>query len=221
MMRLLRRFNDLGIRGASARWYDNNSKNHRLAEMRGYAKEVSSSLRDGNAVLEVAPGPGYLSIELAKMGRYKITGIDISRDFVDIARHNAVQAGVNVQFFEGNVSSIPFPDETFDFVVCTAAFKNFKEPLKAIEEMYRVLRQDGKALIVDMRRDASNPDLEKLTNDMHVKGAEALFMKLSFKYFLKKGAYTREEFSALASKSKFKKFDIKEDGVTFSAYLTK
>jgi 2-polyprenyl-3-methyl-5-hydroxy-6-metoxy-1,4-benzoquinol methylase len=39
-------------------------------------------LRPGDCVLEVAPGPGYLSIELARPGTYRIAGIDVSRTFV-------------------------------------------------------------------------------------------------------------------------------------------
>ena len=68
MMKQQRRFKDLGIEGATARWYDNNSRKSRLTEMKEYAKEASKYLHDGCSVLEVAPGPGSLAIELAKLG---------------------------------------------------------------------------------------------------------------------------------------------------------
>src|ERR687886_616577 len=128
MMKIQRRFKDIGIEGMAARWYDNNTRKHRLTEMRGYAREVAKHIQDGCSVLEVAPGPGYLAIELAKLGNYKIIGLDISKDFVAIARRNAKEADVEVEFRYGSVADIPFPDNTFDFVICTAAFKNFKEP---------------------------------------------------------------------------------------------
>ena len=67
IMKRQRRFKDIGIEGTSARWYDNNTRKHRLAEMKGYAKEVAKYIQDGCSVLEVAPGPGYLAIELAKL----------------------------------------------------------------------------------------------------------------------------------------------------------
>ena len=88
MMKLLRRFQDLGIGGITACWYDKNTRNSRLAEMGAYAKEVVKHIQDGCSVLEVAPGPGYLAIKLAKLGKYKIIGLDISKDFVEIARKN-------------------------------------------------------------------------------------------------------------------------------------
>ncbi len=79
-MKQQRRFKDLGIEGATARWYDNNTRKSRLTEMKEYVKVASKYLYDGYSVLEVAPGPGYLAIELAKLGICnKIIGLDISK----------------------------------------------------------------------------------------------------------------------------------------------
>ncbi len=113
--------------------------------MQSYANEVEYYVGKGANVLEVAPGPGYLSIELAKRG-FHVTAVDISPDFVEIAKRNASEAAVSVNFLEGNVSNLPFKDCQFDFVVCSAAFKNFKDPVKALCEIHRVLKQKGKAL---------------------------------------------------------------------------
>jgi ubiquinone/menaquinone biosynthesis C-methylase UbiE len=74
--------------------------------------------------LEAAFGPGYLAIELAKLGEYKITGLDISSKFVQISSQNAKQSGVNIGFRQGGVENMPFPDESFDPTICTSAFKN-------------------------------------------------------------------------------------------------
>ncbi|MFZ1081446.1 MAG: class I SAM-dependent methyltransferase [Candidatus Kryptoniota bacterium] len=221
MMKLMRRFNDLGIEGAIARWYDNNTRDHRMDEMRAYAKEVMNRIEDGCAILEVAPGPDYLAIELAKAGKYKVTGLDITKDFVEIAIRNAKCAGVAVDFRQGNVSNMPFPNDTFDFIICSAAFKNFKEPLKALREMYRVLNQDGAILIVDLNRNVSNRDINTLTRSMGVKGLEALFMKSTFKYFLRKGAYSRDGFVNLISNTPFDSYDIMEQELTLHVYLQK
>ncbi len=95
----------------TACWYDNNTRKCRLTEMKEYAKEASKYLHDGCSVLEVASGPGYLSIEIAKLGVCnKIIGLDISKDFVEIAQRNAKAAGVIVvEFQRGNVADIHFP----------------------------------------------------------------------------------------------------------------
>lgn len=220
-MKFLRRNKDLGIEGMSARWYNNNTRKHRLPEMRAYALEVTKHINDGNTVLEIAPGPGYLSIELAKLGKYKITGMDISNTFVEIARKNAKEEGVEVDFQQGNAADIHFPANTFNFIICTAAFKNFKEPIKALNEMYRVLKQGGTCLIIDMNRNVSNQKLGESVKEMGLKGLQAIFMKFTFKYFLKKGAYTKDEFINLVSKTGFNEYDIKEEGIALNVYLRK
>jgi ubiquinone/menaquinone biosynthesis C-methylase UbiE len=221
IMKQQRRSKDIGIEGISARWYDNNTRKHRLAEMRAYAREVAKHIQDGCSVLEVAPGPGYLAIELAKLGKFRIVGLDISKDFVEIARRNAKEAGVQVEFQQGSVADIPFPDNMFDFIICTAAFKNFKEPFKALNQIYRVLRPGGTALIIDMNRNISNQQIEVYTKNMGVKGIDRLFMKLIFKYLLRNGAYTKDEFMNLISKAAFKECDIKEEGIGFYICLRK
>jgi ubiquinone/menaquinone biosynthesis C-methylase UbiE len=219
IMKQRRRFKDIAIEGIAAQWYDNNTRKHRLAEMKTYAKEVAKQIQDGCSILEVASGPGYLAIELAKLGKFKIIGLDISKDFVEIARRNAKEAGAEVEFWQGSVADISFPDNMFDFIICTAAFKNFKEPFKALSQMYRVLRSGGAALIIDMNRNASNQQIEDYTKSMGEKGVDKLFMKLIFKYFLRNGAYTKDEFTNLISKTAFKEYDIKEEGIDFYIYL--
>ncbi len=221
MMRFLRRFKDLGIQGFGARWYDKNTREHRMWEMKSYAEYVSGCIQDGDRVLDVAPGPGFLAIELAKLGNFAITGVDISSDFVDIARRNAHQAGVHIDFRQGNASHLPLADSSFDFVLCTAAFKNFREPLQAMNEMYRVLKPGGVALIIDMNANASNDAIHQLTEEMDVHGVELLFLKFTFKHFLRRGAYDEDEFTRLISLTRFGSYDIKPDGVAFWVTLRK
>jgi ubiquinone/menaquinone biosynthesis C-methylase UbiE len=114
-----------------------------LDEVAKLARRIANQLPSGSNVLEVAPGPGYYCIELAKLGDYSITGLDISHTFVDIASKKAVEAQVRVDFRQGNASSMPFADNTFDFLVCRAAFKNFGQPVRALQEMCRVLKPGG------------------------------------------------------------------------------
>jgi ubiquinone/menaquinone biosynthesis C-methylase UbiE len=217
----MRQRKDLAIEGLTARWYDRNARKHRLGEMKEYANLVEMDLQPGAVVLEVAPGPGYLAIELAKHGKYKVVGVDISHTFVRMAQANAREAGVDVDFRQGSVSDLHFPEASFDAIVCTAAFKNFREPATALSEMYRVLKPRGTVLIVDMNRHASDAQIGALTSKMKVQGLEALFMKLTFKYFLRKGAYTKEEFEGLFGRMNWRYTVIEEDGIGFRIWLGK
>jgi ubiquinone/menaquinone biosynthesis C-methylase UbiE len=193
-MKNIRRHKDVGIYGFAAKWYDRNTRKSRLAEMEGYADEVSRHVSPGANVLEVAPGPGYLAIELARKG-FNVTGVELSPDFVEIANNNAKEANVRVNFLQGNASNLPCEDNYFDFIVCSAAFKNFKEPVKALCEMHRVLKPGGTSLIIDMNHEATNEDIEKEISGM--KGFDKYFVKFSFKTFLKQSAYTKEGFETL------------------------
>src|SRR5262245_14821877 len=157
-------YRGLPMEGIVARWYARNTARS-LAEYRAAAQSVAARLAGGGRVLEVAPGPGYLAVELAKLGAYRVVGLDISRSFVRMASENAARAGVSATFCHGDAAAMPFESDSFDFIVCRAAFKNFAEPVRAIDEMHRVLRPGGTALILDLRPDASTVAI-----DSHVQG---------------------------------------------------
>jgi ubiquinone/menaquinone biosynthesis C-methylase UbiE len=211
-------YKGLAMEGAIARWYARNtaSRDHRKT-----AELVASQIGPGSSVLEVAPGPGYLAIELAKLGSYRITGLDISRSFVDIATGNAKAAGVAVDFRHGNAADMPFPADSFDFAVCQAAFKNFSEPVQALAEMYRVLKPGGKALILDLRPDASSEAIDAEVKNMELGWFSTWLTRLIFKHSLVKRAYTREQFRQMASQTPFKSCEIQEDPLGLAVTLTK
>jgi len=219
-MKNSRRKKDLAITGWMAKWYDRNTRTSRLSEMRGYADIVSEYAGMGASVLEIAPGPGYLSIELAKRG-FSVTGVELSPDFVEIEKRNARDEGVSVDFKKGNASALPFQDGIFDFIICSAAFKNFSEPLKAMQEMFRVLKLNGAALILDMNRNNTKEDIEQEMQKSGMKGFDRWFVKLSFKTFLRNGAYTREEFEELIADTAFARHEIKKNGIGFQVWMYK
>src|SRR5262245_7911711 len=110
-------YKGLGMEGRIATWYAKHTWKD-LAAFRRLAERFAQDTPADGHLLEVAPWPGYLAIELAKRGQYTITGLDISHSFVEIARANAQKASVQVQFRHGNASAMPFADGTFDLIVC-------------------------------------------------------------------------------------------------------
>lgn len=118
-------YKGIAMEGFIARWYAKNTHKN-MEQYKNWAKLVSENISEDSKVLEVAPGPGYLSIELVKLGNYKVTGMDISKTFVEIEKTNAREAGVIAEFVQGDASNMPFDNETFNFIICTAAFKNYK-----------------------------------------------------------------------------------------------
>ena len=181
---------------------------------------ATNHVKNGESVLEIATGPGYFCTELAKLGNFKITGLDISHDLIEIARTNAQQAGVKVDFLQGNASTIQFPDMAFDFIFCSWAIKNFMEPVKVLNEMYRVLKPGGKALIIDLNHNAASQEWNRYSSSLGIKGMTALFMKLAFR-IQRNGAYSKSKFVELIKNTPFQRHDIQAVGVNLYVYLFK
>jgi len=200
------------MEGGLATWYAKMTRKD-LGEFERLARELAKDLPANARVLEIAPGPGYLSVALAKLGPFKITGLDISQSFVRMASEYAKREGVVARFIHGSASDIPLEDGLFDLVVCRAAFKNFSEPLKAVNEMHRVLKPGGRAIIIDLRKDASWNEIEAYVDGLHVGATNGWFMKFTFKHMLLKRAYTEEQMGKLAHDSDFKDCAIARSAV--------
>ena len=93
--------------GVIASWYAKTTPKDINRHQR-MAREMVEKIPVNGTVLEIAPGPGYFCIELARLGNFQITGLDISRSFVNIARGNAAKAGLQIDFQEGNAADMPF-----------------------------------------------------------------------------------------------------------------
>jgi len=212
-------YKGIAMEGLLARWYTTIRQGD--AELEPVVHQVSDRLPAGGRVLEVAPGPGYLAIELARLGRYQVVGLDISASFVQIARAKAKQAGVAVEFHHGNAAQMPFGASTFDFVVCRAAFKNFTEPVRAIQEMHRVLKLGGTALIIDLRGDASPEDIRTAVGNMGLGAINRLMTQAAFKHFLLKNAYTGAQIRQMVAQTPFARCDIREDPIGMEIWLEK
>jgi ubiquinone/menaquinone biosynthesis C-methylase UbiE len=209
-----------GMEGVVAKWYAALTRKS-LQDFQALAERTAERIPPRGSVLEVAPGPGYFAIELAKLGDYRITGLDISETFVKIARANAAEAGVQVDFRQGNASDMPFGGDTFDFLLCRAAFKNFSQPRRALEEIHRVLKPGGQALIIDLRRDASKESIRQAVNEMHLGVVNGVITKLTFRFMLLKRAYTRPELEELIAKTAFHDVEIRENLTGLEILLSK
>jgi ubiquinone/menaquinone biosynthesis C-methylase UbiE len=208
------------MEGFQARWYaKNRGTEPQLAQYRRQAVEVTSGLTEGADVLEVAPGPGFFAVELAKRG-FHVTGLDISHTMVEIALEQARKAGVDVDFRQGDVTRAPFADESFDFLVCQAAFKNFRQPVTALDEMHRVLRPGGFAVIHDLNHEATGADIGREVAGMNV-GAVSGFTVRQTLGWLRRRAFTREQFEELAAESAFGGCSVTTDGIGLEVRLTR
>ncbi len=209
------------MEGVVARWYARiRGTDSQIEQYRKEAGRLTSGLPAGASVLEVAFGPGYLAIELARLGRFQVSGLDISHTFVKIASQNARKAGVTADFHQGDAAVMPFQADSFDLIVCQAAFKNFVHPGSALSEMHRVLRAGGTAVIQDMSSEASHADIEREVNTMKL-GRVSSFTTKGTLEMLKRRAYSPAKFEQLAAESPFQTCTITTEGIGLEVRLTK
>jgi ubiquinone/menaquinone biosynthesis C-methylase UbiE len=208
------------MEGVVARWYARLRRSgDQIEEYRKQAAQLTEGLPAGAKVLEVAPGPGYLAVEIARLG-FQVTGLDISHTFVEIGTENASRAGVSIDFRQGDAAVMPFEADSFDLIVCQAAFKNFIHPASALDEMYRVLRGGGTAVIQDMSSDATHADIEREVQKMHLGWWSAFSTKATLE-MLRRRAYSPARFQRLAAESRFQKCEITTEGIGLEIRLKK
>lgn len=97
----------------------------------------------GSTLLDVACGRGDFLDFMSRCG-FRPYGVDISSVAIDIARERLPNARLEV----ANGEDLPFDDATFDFVTCLGSLEHFEDPARGAREIARVLRSDGKALVL-------------------------------------------------------------------------
>jgi ubiquinone/menaquinone biosynthesis C-methylase UbiE len=107
-----------------------------------FARELIRLCNIGHSdrILDVACGTGIVSrlaIDYVDATVEKVVGVDINPVMLNVAR--LCSAGKNIEWKEGSVTSLPFPNESFDLVVCQQGLQFFPDKLKALTEMNRVL----------------------------------------------------------------------------------
>ena len=209
------------MEGRMARWYARQRGTpSQIAVFREQAAQLTATAANGADVLEVAPGPGYLAIEIARLGRFHVTGLDISRTMVEIARENAAAAGVTVDLRHGDATAMPFADESFDLIVCQAAFKNFRQPVTALNELHRVLRPGCLAVIQDLRKEATRADIALEVSAQKLGVVNGLITRVVLGQ-LRRRSYSTARFERLIAESNFRTCQMKSAGIGIEVRLEK
>ena len=124
------------------------------------ARETYLGLLDiaaGERVLDVGCGSGAVTREIAKRvgGRGRAVGLDPSPALLTVARELAREAGLGdrVEFHEGSALRLPFPDRSFDAVVCVTVLSHVPGGEAAVPELARVLRPAGRLGVFDLDTD--------------------------------------------------------------------
>ena len=120
------------------------------------------SLTESSRVLEIGPGSGYFSREIARrIPRGHLELVDLQPEMLAKARHKLDAAGLkHVGYTEGDAATLPFPDASFDVAALVAVFGEIPENQRCANSLYRVLRPGGVAVFHEHLPD---PDIFKLS----------------------------------------------------------
>lgn len=97
----------------------------------------------GEKVLDVACGTGVVAVTAARMGA-QVKALDLSPVLLERGRWNAQTAGTSIEFTEGDVEALPYPDASFDVVLSQYGHMFAPRPEIAVAEMLRVLKPGGR-----------------------------------------------------------------------------
>jgi len=106
----------------------------------------------GEHVLDIGSGPGLMAAELAAAvgPEGRVDGVDVSNSMLAIANEQQrADTSAPVTFTVGEALAIPFADETFDVVVSTQVYEYVSDIPLALAQAHRVLRADGRIVILD------------------------------------------------------------------------
>ena len=102
--------------------------------------------KEGERILDVACGGGTLSLKIAEKG-CKVHRIDVSEDAINSAKRLAEREGIACEFEVGSAEDLPYPNRCFDKVVCSSSLEHFKDDIKALKEMHRILNPNGSVVL--------------------------------------------------------------------------
>jgi ubiquinone/menaquinone biosynthesis C-methylase UbiE len=136
--------------GRSSRVYDLVSRRVLRGMYRRLAADVAAAAPEGAAILDIGTGPGVLLVELAaRRPDLRLTGVDLSADMIASATRNLEPFGDRASARVGDVTSLPFPDRSFDLIVSSLSLHHWDDPEAAVPELARVLRPGGRLHIYD------------------------------------------------------------------------
>ena len=110
-------------------------------------------------ILDIATGTGDFAIEALKLDPEKVIGVDISEGMLAVGKEKIKNKGLEnkIELQLGDSEKLLFSDNTFDAVIVSFGVRNFENLKKGLSDMNRVLKQGGKAVIVEFSRPKSIP----------------------------------------------------------------
>ncbi|MBI4296066.1 MAG: class I SAM-dependent methyltransferase [Chloroflexi bacterium] len=141
--------------------YDRGARYYIMPEYKYFVRKIlKKGIRSGR-VLDIGTGSGRLAIELAKVKdcHFDIIALDVSENMIRRARENARRCGVEkrITFMVATAAALPFADGSFDLVISYASLHHWFQPVTVFDEVARVTKDTGQAIIRDNKRVYQDP----------------------------------------------------------------
>lgn len=146
-----------------ARLYDllTDARPNRM-QMREIARDLTSRLKEGR-LLDAGTGPGRQLREIHRLNpAIELYGLDISRAMIDRARQNLSDIPVNLR--QGSIEETEYETGFFDMVTCTGTFYLWQHPETGLNEVHRILKPGGAAVLFESYRDYDRAGLDEGLN---------------------------------------------------------
>ncbi|HRH94094.1 MAG TPA: class I SAM-dependent methyltransferase [Candidatus Peribacteria bacterium] len=159
----------------------------RMAEMNQEANTWALSLldvEDTDAVLEIGFGPGTALAEISKHTTGQVAGIELSPAMLAMAQERnaeAIRMG-KMTLTQGDAAQLPYDDDTFDKALCVNVIYFWENPLRCLQEIHRVLKDDGFLVLSFLGEENWLPGLKEsgLFRAFTAEDAEALLQEAGF-----------------------------------------
>src|SRR6266581_4376739 len=126
-----------------------------------------AALQPAEHVLDVACGTGFVArLAADRVGaKGRVVGIDLNASMIEAARAASGQgAATTIEWRTGDAAALPFEDSIFDVVLCQQGVQFFPDRVRALREMRRVLRPEGRLAFTVWRAIGDTPYLAALTD---------------------------------------------------------
>ena len=105
-------------------------------------------------ILDVGCGPGFVIEKILELNNDAfVTGIDLNADFIEQAKHLLSDKKDRINLFARNALNTEFSNDSFDFAYARIIFQHLSEPVQLAKELWRILKPEGKIVILDVDED--------------------------------------------------------------------
>lgn len=216
---LLKRMHPEGIPWPGTVLYDALSRSRIFQEhYRLLAEDIAAHCRQGS-ILDIGTGPGRLLLSLHELRPdRRLIGVDVSTAMARQAQENVRRAGLSnvIQILAAPAQRLPFADQSFDVVVSSGALHHWKNATAGLNEVYRVLRTGGWALMYDLVKDTPPKILQGLT-----KAHGRFRVRLLQLHSLEEPFHTVGDLASLAEATLFRTGQVRFVGALCCLALTK